>query len=254
MRTPGLAALLAALLATSACGNSSPASPFSGAPSLVEEAVGNSQSPIDILEQDVRNVGKQGLPALKFRYSRRADLSVANTGSPDEEATVRADVAPGDGELRLGGDSFQLLQFHFHTPSEHRVDGEEFPLEIHLVHRNAANALMVVGVLVREGAAHRELGRIFGDLPESPGAVEEVADFELPRVLPHVLESVRYSGSLTTPPFTEPVAWVVMSQPIEMSAAQIEEFQHLFEEGNTREPQPLNGRTVASDADGRGRN
>jgi carbonic anhydrase len=251
MKPSGSFVALLALLAATACGDSSPASPFTGAPRLAEEAVGTSQSPIDIRAEDLTVVSQQSLPALKFRYDRRATLDVVNTGSPDEEATVRADVVGTDSELRVGGETFQLLQFHFHTPSEHRLDGEEFPLEMHLVHRNSAGALMVVGVLIREGAVHPTLGRIFSELPEQPGDHEAVGRFELPRILPHRLQSVRYSGSLTTPPFTEPVAWVVMDQPIEMSAEQIEAFQELFEEGNSREPQPLNGRTVATDADGR---
>ncbi len=250
MRASDSSIALVALLAA-ACGDSSPASPFTGAPRLAEEAIGTSQSPIDIRAEDLTLVSQQSLPALKFRYDRRATLDVVNTGSPDEEATVRADVAAGESELRVGSEAFQLLQFHFHTPSEHRVDGEEFPLEMHLVHRNSDDELMVVGVLIREGAAHATLDRIFGELPGQPGDHETVNRFELPGLLPHRLQSVRYSGSLTTPPFTEPVAWVVMDEPIEMSAEQIEAFQELFEEGNSREPQPLNGRTVATDADGR---
>ena len=80
-------------------------------------------------------------------------------------------------------------------------------------------------------------------------AVLSVALFNLPGLLPDRDVSVRYSGSLTTPSFTEPVSWVVLKQPIEMSAGQIDAFRELFEEGNAREPQPLNRRRVASDAD-----
>ncbi|MGH7630752.1 MAG: carbonic anhydrase [Gemmatimonadales bacterium] len=211
--------------------------------------IGAGQSPIDIRADDATSVSRQEVSALKFRYDRRADLVVVNTGSPDEFATVRADVAPGDAELRTGDRVFHLLQFHWHTPAEHEIEGERGPLEMHLVHRAADGGLMVVGVLVREGAAHAELARIFDDLPEPPGAQEEIERFNLARLLPHDRESFRYHGSLTTPPFTEGVSWVVLAQPIEMSAAQIEAFRELFEEGNSREVQPLNGRTIISDAE-----
>jgi carbonic anhydrase len=249
MRSLASSVALLAAYAVTACGDSSPASPFSGAASLAEEAVGMSQSPINIRSDRVTFVGPQSLPALDFRYGRDATLDIVNTGSPDEEATVRADVTAGGGELRVGGRAFQLLQFHFHTPSEHRINGKEFPLEMHLVHRNPAGELMVVGVLVRQGAdTHWPLARIFSDLPEHEGDHELRTGFSLRRLLPDRLVSVRYSGSLTTPPFTEPVAWVVLKQPIEMSANQIEAFRGLFEEGNSREPQPLNGRRIATDA------
>ena len=253
MRPIVSSAALVFALALLGCADSLPSTPFSGAPSLAEEAVGTSQSPIDIRAEDLLNVGKQGLPALKFRYSSRADLSVVNTGSPDEEATIRAELPPGDGELRVGHETFRLAQFHFHTPSEHRIDGHAFPLEMHLVHQNGGG-ILVVGVLVREGEAHATLGQIFDDLPKHPGDRKPIPEFDLAGILPHQLESVRYSGSLTTDPYTEPVAWVVLDQPIEMSVAQIDHFRELFEEGNSREPQPLNGRTVATDADGKGRN
>src|SRR5688500_5944784 len=106
-------------------------------------------------------------------------------GSPDEEATVRADITAGGGELRVGGIAYQLLQFHFHTPSEHRINGKKFPLEMHLVRRNAAGALMVVGVMVRQGYdTHWPLARIFRDLPELEGDHARLTDFPLPRLLP----------------------------------------------------------------------
>jgi carbonic anhydrase len=249
MRASSPPALLAAVILATACGDSSPASPFTGAASLAEEGIGTSQSPIDIRTGSVTFVRPRSLPALDFRYGRDATLDVVNTGSPDEEATVRADITGGGGELRVGNVAFQLLQFHFHTPSEHRINGEEFPLEMHLVHRSANGELMVVGVLVRQGDdAHRPLNRIFDDLPEHEGDHVRLTGFPLPRLLPHRLMSVRYSGSLTTAPYTEPVAWVVLPQPIEMSDEQITAFRELFEEGNSREPQPLNGRRVASDA------
>jgi carbonic anhydrase len=237
--------ILAAPLLIASCSDASPVSPFSGAATLTAEAAGTSQSPINIRTEQVTFVRPRDLPTLDFRYGRNARLDVINTGSPDEEATVRADVTAGGGVLRAGGKTFRLLQFHFHTPSEHRINGREFPLEMHLVHQSAGGALLVVGVLVRQGKKeHRPLARIFRRLPEQEGDHVVLTGFPLPRLLPERTVSVRYSGSLTTPPFTEPVAWVVLKQPITVSADQIDTFRELFEGGNAREPQPLNGRRV----------
>jgi carbonic anhydrase len=153
------------------------------------------------------------LPALHFRYGRDAALDVVNTGSPDKEATVRADVTKGGGELRIGGDHYRLLQFHWHAPSEHRINGKEFPLEMHLVHQDESGGLLVVVVLIQQGhEEHRPLARIFRNLPTDNGHHVSLDDFPLSRLLPERRRSIRYSGSLTTPPFTEPVAWVVLKQ------------------------------------------
>jgi carbonic anhydrase len=208
---------------------------------------GTAQSPIDILAEDL--VVDQSLPKLRFKYKNNVTLNVVNTGSPDEEATVRANVPSEAGRLELAGVTYNLLQFHWHTPSEHLIEGEEVPLEMHLVHQAADGALLVVGIFIKEGDRHRELDNIFADLPEEEGASVPVHKFKLKKLLPHDGESFRYSGSLTTPPFTEGVQWVVLAEPIEMSSEQIQAFMTLFPEGNSREVQPLNERTVLTDAE-----
>jgi carbonic anhydrase len=249
MKALTVPAALAAALGVIACGDSSPASPFTGATSLAEEAAGTSQSPIDIRSPRVTFVNPSDLPALDFRYGRSASLDVVNTGSPDEEATVRAEVTAGGGTLRVGESVFELLQFHWHTPSEHLINGKQFPLEMHLVHQNAGGELLVIGVLIRQGnEIQRPLERIFRNLPDDEGEHRLISDFNLPRLLPERHVSARYGGSLTTPPFTEPVSWIVLKQPIEMTAEQIDAFRDLFEEGNAREPQPLHGRRITADA------
>lgn len=204
------------------------------------------QSPIDILSTSVTRVDGR-LPRLRFEYAARTDLLVVNTGAPEEEATIRADVRAGDGTLRIGDDRYTLLQFHFHTPSEHTVNGEYFPLEMHLVHRKDDGSLAVVGILVRHGAHNRSLGAIFDDLPEEEHDERDVHRFNLNRLVPHPGHTYRYSGSLTTPPFTEGVRWLVVTDPIEMSVEQIRNFTTLFPEGNSRLPQPLDGRSVWTD-------
>lgn len=210
-------------------------------------ARGEEQSPIDLRRQDAVLVHANELARLHFDYASRATLEVVDTGSPDEEATVRANVPAGAGRLTVGGVAYDLRQFHWHTPSEHRVEGETFPMEMHLVHEGPGGSLLVVGIFLREGHRHGELEKIFADLPEE-GHPTSVPGFKLSRLLPGDRRSIRYRGSLTTPPFTEGVQWVVLVKPLEVPGEMIAAFEKLFPEGNSREPQPLNGRTVRTDA------
>jgi carbonic anhydrase len=207
---------------------------------------GNAQSPIDLRERDITFVRK--LPPVRFNYPRTADVTLVNTGSPDENATVRADVPAGAAHIVLGGARYDLLQFHWHTPFEHELEGRDTPLEVHFVHRRADGSLLVVGVFIERGRRSRELAPIFSDLPEHAGETGDLTDVKLRDLLPAERDSFRYEGSLTTPPFTEGVQWIVLADPITLSKRQIQAFRELFEEGNSRETQPLNGRTVLSDA------
>jgi carbonic anhydrase len=204
------------------------------------------QSPIDIRRRRVTFVER--LPKVSFRYPNTIDVTLVNTGSPGEFATVRADVPPGAARLFVKGTRWDLVQFHWHTPSEHRVEGTRTPMEMHLVHSGADGALLVVAVFIERGGANRALGPMLRTLPAVSGATSEVADVRLRDLLPDLRESFRYSGSLTTPPFTEPVRFIVMADPLEASRRQIGRFRELFPEGNSREAQRLNGRRVRSDA------
>lgn len=203
-----------------------------------------SQSPVDIRGD---NTIYSVLPALQFDYSSAATLSVINTGSPGEEATIRANVAPGAGRLTIGGDTYDLLQFHFHADSEHSINGVSSPMELHLVHRAANGNLAVVGRLIQEGPENTLLASIFGSLPATPSDTLTVNNFALSGLLPADLDSFRYSGSLTTPPFTEGVAWNVLAEPLTLSLAQIDAFRALFPDGDSRDVQPLNGRIILTD-------
>ena len=125
-------------------------------------------------------------------------------------------------------------------------------MEMHLVHQRedagGAEGLLVVGVWMEVDERHSELDKIFADLPEE-GHAALVKDVKLRRLLPEDRESFRYRGSLTTPPFTEGVQWVVLEQPLEVSGEQVAAFMKLFPEGNSREVQPVNGRTVLTDSE-----
>jgi carbonic anhydrase len=206
---------------------------------------GASQSPIDIRTSAVTFV--DDLPSLNFRY-HTVPIEVVNTGSPDPETTIRGEVESG-ATLRSNGKSYSLLQFHFHTTSEHRLDGEVFPMEMHLVHQAEDGEQLVIGVWIEAGDRNRDLAPIFADLPADETEMLTIHRFDLDELIPDDDDTYRYQGSLTTPPFTEGVQWIVFDEPLEMSPGQISSFQALFPEGNSREPQPLNDRPILSDVD-----
>ncbi|MFZ4573282.1 MAG: carbonic anhydrase [Phycisphaerales bacterium] len=205
----------------------------------------NEQSPIDIRNENISY--NAALPSLNFSYSQNTPLDVVNTGSPDEEATVKANVPAGAGSVSVSGNTYDLLQFHFHTPAEHWLNGHESEMELHMVHRDAGGNLMVVGRWIEEGPANAALDSIFSNLPTSTADPRSIASFDLTSMLTADLYSFRYHGSLTTPPYTEGVNWVLLTQPLTMSHAQIEAFRTLFPHDNSRLPQALNGRIVETD-------
>jgi carbonic anhydrase len=202
------------------------------------------QAPIDIRTTDVI---KAQLPKLRFQYAPTTRLTLINTGSPDEHATIRADVPAGAGDLVIGPSTYRLLQFHWHVPAEHRVDGRLYPMELHLVHQSENGKLAVVGVFIEEGKPVPDLEKIFRRLPPDKSHAEPVPAFSLSSLLPPHRKSYRYFGSLTTPPFTEGVRWAVLAEPISLSHAQIEAFRRLFHEGNSRDVQPLLNRVVLTE-------
>ena len=222
------------------------------APASSDVGPGSAQSPVDLRRSQVTFVNH--LPAIRFSYPRKADVTLNNTGSPGEEATVRAEVPAGAASITLSGTKYTLQQFHWHTPAEHEINGRRSPMEMHLVHATADGALLVIGVLIEQGRANGVLAPIFRALPATAGATRPVAGIRIDHLLPDELSSYRYEGSLTTPPFTEGVRWIVLAHPITLSKQQINAFRELFHEGNSREVQPLNGRRVLSDAGRRDHN
>jgi carbonic anhydrase len=208
-----------------------------------------SQSPIDIRSE---NTYYGRLPALNFNLDTDTSLEVINNGSPDHEATIRANVNPGEGTLTLSGREWDLAQFHFHTPSEHLINGRSLPMEMHLVFTDSASNLLVVGrgIGIREWGFNKALDPIFSNLPQNDEEVLNVDHFDLNALLPTNLNSFRYSGSLTTSPYTEGVSWIELATPLLMSRNQVEAFESLFPDGNSREVQELNDRIILTDVRG----
>lgn len=166
--------------------------------------------------------------------------------------TVEFAYQPGS-YIRSQGTSYPLAQFHFHTPSEHTLDGVSYPLELHLVHVDSSGApAVVVGIFIKRGATNLALATAFSNLPQSKGDVSAPAGafINATDLLPRNRTHFRYAGSLTTPPCSEGIRWYVMQTPIEMSDAQLAALQSLAGLNPSARPvQPLNGRTILKHVD-----
>src|SRR4029453_8166505 len=161
--------------------------------------------------------------------------------------TIQVNNSDGD-TLTVGDRAYQLVQYHFHAPSEHTVNGKQFPMEMHLVHTNAEGQLAVIGVLIVEGVHNAAFNPIWANLPVTKDVTNhlEHVKVDVDALLPKARTTYRYEGSLTTPRCGEGVKWFVMTTPIALSKAQIGAFTALFH-GNNRPVQPLNGRPVLTD-------
>jgi carbonic anhydrase len=148
--------------------------------------------------------------------------------------------------LQLDGTDYELLQVHFHSPGEHAFAGRTGPLELHLVHRGPSGTLAVLGFLVQEGAANTPW-QPFVDALHTGEGEHTTIQLDWPKLIPPSLTTVRYPGSLTTPPCTEGVTWLVAKDPLTMSGGQIQAFINAYAV-NSRPRQPLNGRTVTIDS------
>lgn len=203
-------------------------------------AVGMHQSPIDLV-----NPTPAELPAIAFNY-QPTPLDIRHTGHTIEVAF------PGGGTgswIEVDGTPYHLLQFHFHTPSEHTLAGELFDMEMHLVHKSDDGTLAVIGVLIEKGRENAAFNPIWAHLPTAQGEAKQVESvtFNVEDLLPSARQTYRYEGSLTTPPCSEGVNWFVLTTPIEMSEAQISAFAAIIHRNN-RPVQPLNGRELLIDA------
>jgi carbonic anhydrase len=207
---------------------------------------GETQSPIDI---ETANAVPADLPAFEYEYEQ-TEIVVINNGH-----TIEMEYDTGS-FMRFNERLYELLQFHFHSPSEHTIDGENFAMEMHLVHlcgrclfNNEFGSITVLGVMIREGAHNDALDLFWNELPaEADSEVHLDRVFNALQILPIDQSSYRYRGSLTTPACGEDVQWLVLQEPIELSSSQIDKFKSaLFLSccfANNRPTQPLNDRVV----------
>lgn len=191
------------------------------------------QSPINI-----NRTYKADLHNIEFTY-KDTPLKIVNNGH-----TIKVEYKPGS-TITIDGETHELLQFHFHAPSEHKVKGESHDMEIHLVHQNEYNELAVVGVFIKEGEHNHTIQTLWNSLPEEMGKEIEVHTTKINAadLLPDDRSYYRYHGSLTTPPCSEGVNWHILKTPVEMSEAQIKKFKTVVGY-NSRPIQPVNKRFI----------
>ncbi len=197
---------------------------------------GVEQSPIDITnaaDVDLANIG--------FDYGETA-VNILNNGH-----TIQVNYDEGS-HIEVDGKTYNLLQFHFHTPSEHEIDDQLAAGEMHLVHQSADGDYAVVGVLINEGAENSAFVPVWDNLPDhETEAMVTGASVNAADLLPDTLTYNNYPGSFTTPPCTEGVNWMVLTNPVEMSADQIAAFSNIIGHNN-RPAQPLGDRAIEEDS------
>lgn len=194
-------------------------------------ASGRKQSPIDL---DPAHAEHTKLKPLTVHYVPTTVIEL------DNGHTVEDKAPPGEW-VEVDGVRYQLDQFHFHHPSEHTLNGQHFPLEIHLVHRSERGRLLVVGVLVADGAENAALRMAFERLPH--GSDSAKVSMDPAALLPTDRRYLTYDGSLTTPPCTEGVTWIVLATSITATNEQLTRFSAMFP-NNSRPTMPLNQRHV----------
>jgi carbonic anhydrase len=196
-------------------------------------AKGRNQSPIsltDFIEAD--------LPPLAFSYGAAAK-DILNNGH-----TIQVSFEKGS-TLTVDQTDFTLLQCHFHAPSEHHVHARPFPMEAHLVHADDKGNLAVVAVLFEIGAANALLETFWKQMPQEAGQQRNLSEVHtVTGLLPQDRDYYRYNGSLTTPPGTEGVRWLIMKAAVTASEAQIKAFEHVMHHPNNRPIQPTNARVI----------
>ena len=196
-------------------------------------SLGFQQSPIDLHDAIPADPGD-----ILIDY-KPTKLWIENNGH-----TIKCEPDPGSA-IALDGRRFRLVQFHFHHPSEHAIDGQRFRMEAHFVHVHDAGMLAVLGVLIEPGDQNSLLAPIWRRMPKRAGPGKSLASevIEPAGLLPPDRRYFRYLGSLTTPPCSEKVIWSVFSQPVQASTSQVRQFAGLFDM-NARPLQGLHRRLL----------
>jgi len=203
-----------------------------------EEGPGVIQSPVNILT----SAAQEGAAKVRLHYGE-AKEETKNLGH-----TVQVSFVDKTNWVEFDGDRFELLQFHFHTPSEHLVDGVTYPMEMHLVHRKVGteNQYLVIGVLFKEGAENPLIQAFLDEVPELEGQAGPTGVIDLGPFIRPDEGFYAYRGSLTTPPYTETVRWYVSK---EVQVASPEQVEHIYrlEGDNARHIQVFRGRRLSTD-------
>ncbi len=192
---------------------------------------GRRQSPVDLkgaIDGDNEDVSLAWTPFAPL---------VLNNGH-----TIQAKAADGN-STKFGDKTYVFKQMHFHHKSEHSIDGKLSPMEAHFVHEGPGGKLLVLGVLIDEGAANPEIAKLWEVAPAKTGEATAKSAVDFAKLVPASSDYYRYGGSLTTPPCSEIVEWVVFREPIAASKEQIDAFARLYPVNN-RPVQALNDRSI----------
>lgn len=197
-------------------------------------AQGKNQSPINIT-----GTVEAELNPITFSY-KNSGMDIVNNGH-----TIKANYDAGS-EIMIDDDRYDLLQIHWHTPSENRIEGESFPMEAHFVHSDPDGKLAVIGVMYKLGEANKAISAIWDTMPRKTDTMSQDSQVMLNAndMLPDNKEYYRFNGSLTTPPCSEGVRWMVMKDSVEASKEQIEKFHSTFHGDTNRSVQPIHARPV----------
>ena len=196
---------------------------------------GVNQSPINIVTESVIEADLPPL-ILNFHINK---INMVNNGH-----TIQANIK-GNNTFTNDDGTFNLIQFHFHSPSEHTIDSKSFPLEVHFVHADQDGRLAVIGVMFEAGESNPELAKMWADMPTANHSksllIEALTKVKL---LPKEKSYYRLNGSLTTPPCTEGVRWFILKDTIEASQEQIDKFHDVIGTDTNRPTQPINARVI----------
>jgi carbonic anhydrase len=196
-------------------------------------STGKNQSPVDL----EGTIAAQ-LKPLEFKYSPGA-REIVNTGH-----TIQINYAPGSAFI-FENQYFLLTQFHFHAPSENRIGGKSYPLEAHLMHTDKSGNLAVLGIMFTGGAANPLLAKLWDKMPATKGGKAELPPgINVMQMLPTLKAYYRFNGSLTTPPCSEGVRWLLMKSAVTASREQIGQFLRAIGHTNNRPLQPVNARPL----------
>ena len=194
---------------------------------------GKNQSPVDLT-----GMIESELTPISFNYAAGGN-EVLNNGH-----AIQVNYSAGS-TITVDGHAFELKQFHFHSPSENTIEGKSFPMEAHFVHADKNGNLAVVALMYNVGDKNEELEKAWGMMPEKAGdknALSSIIDANA--LLPADKDYYRFNGSLTTPPCSEGVWWLVLKNESSVSKEQLDKFTHVMHEPNNRPVQPLNARPV----------
>lgn len=203
------------------------------------DCAGTIQSPINI---DTAQVIKADLPNVSLNY-QPFNMNIIDNGH-----TIQVNNNTGLSSITYKGDKYTFAQFHFHCSSEHTINGAFAPMELHLVHKSSTGSLLVLGVFLQKGGtANPVLDKVFNHFPAKTEEVDSTSEsIDLTGLLPADKKYYTYIGSLTTPPCSQGVDFILFKQPMMISDAQYDKFKAKYDH-NHRPVQPINNRIVFED-------